>query len=61
MEIDIEEIRKMKTESEERGEMMIVKLKSEESKKKVLENKSKLTGKKMWIEKDQTFKKRKIK
>lgn len=41
--------------------MVIVKLKSEESRRKILENKRKLRGKEIWIEEDQTFKERKMK
>lgn len=41
--------------------MVIVKLKSEESRRKILENKRKLRGKEIWIEEDQIFKEMEIK
>lgn len=41
--------------------MVIVKLKLEESRRKILENKRKLRGKEIWIEKDQIFKEREMK
>lgn len=59
--IDIEEIKEIKAGKEEKGRMVIVKVKSDESRRKILENKRKLRGKEVWIEKDQTFKERKMK
>lgn len=59
--IDIEEIKEIKAGKEEKGRMVIVKVKSEESRRKILENKGKLRGKEVWIEEDQTFKERKMK
>lgn len=59
--IDIEEIKEIKAGKEEKGKMVIVKLKSEESRRRILENKRKLRGKEIWIEEDQTFKERKMK
>lgn len=41
--------------------MVIVKLKSEESRRKILKNKRKLRGKEIWIEEDQIFKEMEIK
>lgn len=41
--------------------MFIVKLKDEEMKRGILRCKSKLKGKNIWIEEDQTFKERRIK
>lgn len=41
--------------------MVTVKLKSEESRRKILENKRKLRGKEIWIEEDQIFKEMEIK
>lgn len=44
VDIEIEEIRKVKTGREEKGDMLIVKVRSEENKRKILENKRKLKG-----------------
>lgn len=61
VDIEIEEIRKIKTEREEKGDMLIVKVRSEENKRKILENKRKLKGGSIWIEEDLSFKERKMK
>lgn len=60
IDIEIEEIRKVKTGREEKGDMLIVKVRSEENKRKILENKRKLKGRNVWIEEDLTFKERKM-
>lgn len=61
IEIEIEQLRKVKTGKEERGEMVIVKIITEENRRKILENKKKLRRKDVWLEEDQTFKERKMK
>lgn len=61
IEIEIEQLRKVKTGKEERGEMVIVKIITEENRRKILENKKKLRKKDVWLEEDQTFKERKMK
>lgn len=60
VDIEIEEIRKIKTGREEKGDMLIVKIRLEENKRKILENKRKLKGRSVWIEEDLTFKERKM-
>lgn len=60
VDIEIEEIRRVKTGREEKGDMLIVKVRSEENKRKILENKRKLKGRSVWIEEDLTFKERKM-
>lgn len=45
IEIEIEELRRVKTGREERGEMIIAKMRSEETKRKILENTGRLRGK----------------
>lgn len=60
VDIEIEEIRKIKTGREEKGDMLIVKVMSEENKRKILENKRKLKGGSIWIEEDLSFKERKM-
>lgn len=60
VDIEIEEIRKVKMGREEKGDMLIVKVRSEENKRKILENKRKLKGRSVWIEEDLTFKERKM-
>lgn len=52
VDIEIEEIRKVKMGREEKGDMLIVKVRSEENKRKILENKRKLKGRSVWIEED---------
>lgn len=47
MEVKIKEIKEMKARKEERGEMIIVRIRSEEIKKRILENKRRLKGKNM--------------
>lgn len=59
--VEIDEVKEVKAGKEEKGKMVIVRLKSEEDKKKILENERKLKGKEIWIEEDQTFKERKMK
>lgn len=61
VEIGIVDIRKIKTGREEKGEMIVVKLREEEMKREVMRNKGKLKGKEIWIEEDQTFRERRIK
>lgn len=61
VEVDIEEIRMVKTGKEEKGKMVIVKLRKEDSKRRILENNGKLKGREVWIEEDLTFRERKIK
>lgn len=45
IEIEIEQLKKVKTGKEERGEMVIVKIITEENRRKILENKKKLRRK----------------
>lgn len=40
----------MKPGKEKKGRMVIIKLKLEESRRKILDNKKELRGKEMWIE-----------
>lgn len=61
VELEVEDLRKVRTGKEKKGEMVIVKVKSEECRKKVPENKKKLRGRKVWIEEDLTFQERKMK
>ncbi|EZA51537.1 hypothetical protein X777_09784 [Ooceraea biroi] len=61
VEMEIEDIRKLRGGREEKREMAIIKIRTEENRKKILENKRKLRGRKIWIEEDQTFNERKIK
>lgn len=56
--IEIKELRKIRTSKEERGQMVIANLKSEEEKSIILENKWKLREKEVWIAEDLTFKKK---
>lgn len=57
----MDEIRRMKTGREERGELVTVRMGSEVIKRRVLENKRKLKGKEIWIEEDLTFREKKMK
>lgn len=60
VEVRIEEVRRIKTGKGEWGEMVVVKLGSEEEKKKVMEGKKKLRGEKVWIMEDLTWEERKM-
>lgn len=60
-EVMIEKVREIRAGNEERGKMVLVKLESEEERKKILENKRKLKGKEIRIEEDLTFRERKMK
>lgn len=57
----MEEIRKINTTRDDKGNMMIITLKTEKMKRKILKNKRRLRGKEVWIEEDLTFRERKIK
>lgn len=59
--VEIEGIKELRTGREERGEMILVKLKDEEMKREVMRNKGKLKGKEIWIEEDLIFRERRIK
>lgn len=61
MEIGIENVREIRAGNEEKGRMVLVKLKTEEDRRKVLENKKKIKGKEIWIEEDLTYGERKMK
>lgn len=58
--IEIKELRKIKMSKEERGQMVIANLKSEEKKSIILENKWKLRDKEVWMDEDLTFKEKNI-
>lgn len=60
VEIEIEELRSVKMGREDRGELVTVKVRSKENKRKIRENKGKLKGRDIWIEEDLTFRARKI-
>jgi len=57
-EVEIDEIRVVKTGREEWGGMAVVSLRSEEDKKEVMRKKKGLRGDKIWIEEDLTWKER---
>src|SRR5436190_12903297 len=59
--VRIEGVRKIKAYKEECGGVWIVRLANEEEKKKVLEEKRKLRGEKIWITEDLTWGERKMK
>lgn len=61
MEMEVKEMRKINTRRDNKGNMMKITLKTEEMKRKILENKRRLRGKEVWIEEDLTFRERKIK
>lgn len=52
--VKVEEIRKIKTGRREKGEIVIMKLESEEMKRRIMRDKWKLKGDEMWIEEDLT-------
>ncbi|XP_032689113.1 golgin subfamily A member 6-like protein 22 [Odontomachus brunneus] len=56
----IDEVRKIKAGRKEKGEMVIVRMTSEEVKRRILESKWKLKGKDVWIEEDLTWEERRI-
>lgn len=58
VEIEIEEIKKIKTGREERGEMLLVKVKTEKNKRRIMKYKKKLKGRDVWIEEDRIYKER---
>lgn len=60
IEIEIEELRRRKA-GKERGEMIVVRVSSEEMKRRIMENKEKLRREKIWIEEDLTFQERRMK
>jgi len=60
-EVGIEEVRKVKTGREERGGMVVVRLKSEVEKEEVMRRKKGLKWEKIWIEDDLTWKERQSK
>jgi len=57
-EVEIDDIRVVKTGREEWGGMAVVSLRSEEDKKEVMRKKKELRGDKIWIEEDLTWKER---
>lgn len=59
--VRIEEVRQIKTGKEDWGEMVIVRLGSEEEKRRVMKGKKKLKGGKIWIMEDLTWKERRTK
>jgi len=59
-EIKVEEVREIKAGKTEKGMLLLVKLKSEEMKRKVLIGRGKLKGKEIWIEEDLTWEERRI-
>src|SRR5436190_15294695 len=59
--VRIEGVRKIKAYKEEYGGVWIVRLANEEEKRKVLEEKRKLRGEKIWITEDLTWGERKMK
>ncbi|XP_032688392.1 golgin subfamily A member 6-like protein 6 [Odontomachus brunneus] len=56
----IDEVRKIEAGRKEKGEMVIVRMTSEEVKRRILESKWKLKGKDVWIEEDLTWEERRI-
>ncbi|KMQ90533.1 hypothetical protein RF55_9482 [Lasius niger] len=58
--VRVQELRKSRTGKEEWGDMVIVKLGSEEQKKEVLRRRKGLKGKKIWIEEDLTWEERRL-
>lgn len=58
--MEFEEIKRVRTGREDKGEMIIIKVKKEEDKRKILENKGRLRGREVWVEEDLTFKERKM-
>lgn len=60
-EIEIENVREIRAGNEGKGKMVLVRLKTEEDKRKILENKRKIKKKEIWIEEDLTFGERKMK
>lgn len=61
MKLEVEEIRKVRMWREEKAKMVIVKVKSGGSRRKILENNKKFKGREVWIEVNLTFKERKMK
>lgn len=61
VQIEVKEMGKINTRRDDKGNMMKITLKTEEMKRKILENKRRLRGKEVWIEEDLTFRERKIK
>ncbi|XP_020298410.1 histone-lysine N-methyltransferase, H3 lysine-79 specific-like [Pseudomyrmex gracilis] len=57
-EVRINEMRRINTGREEKGEMVWVRLKREEDKRIVWDKKKRLKGRKVWIEKDLSWKER---
>lgn len=58
--VEINEMRRVRTGKEEWGEMVVVKLGSEGEKKEVMEKKKMLKGRKIWIEEDLTWEERRV-
>lgn len=61
VEVKAEEIRKIELGGKKKGNLLIVKVGSEEEKRRVMQNKWKLKGGDIWIEEDLTWEERKIK
>lgn len=55
VEVKVVEIKRLERGRREWGEMVMVKVRSEEEERKVIENKKKLKGGEFWIEKDLTW------
>ncbi|XP_011706307.1 PREDICTED: golgin subfamily A member 6-like protein 22, partial [Wasmannia auropunctata] len=60
MEIKIEDIRKLDVGKREKGDMVVVRVGSEDMKRNILLNKWRLKGKDWWIEEDLTWEERRI-
>lgn len=60
VEMDIEEMKKIRTRREEKGEIVVIKLRSEEIRWKIMDRKRSLKKTEMWIEEEKTFKEKKI-
>jgi len=58
---EVEEVRVVRTGKEERGEMAVVRMRTEEGRREVMEKKGRLRGGAIWIVEDLTWKERRIK
>ncbi|XP_070529061.1 uncharacterized protein [Cardiocondyla obscurior] len=54
VEIKVEEIRKLREGSDRKGGIILVKMENEMEKEKMMKNKEKLKGTKVWIQEDRT-------
>jgi len=57
----VEEVRKIEAGKTERGNKVIVKLRSEDMRRRIVMNKWKLKGGEIWVEEDITWEERRIK